>query len=646
MKLFLYKVPSKKNYKNSFDSRSILAALSEKMMKRYDIRSAIYKLRWDGFSYEEKNLPGLLALIERVRATREELLSRYTLDGLLEDIDRKIFEVYKKSEKIKEYELILEEFRFNSLKSLKRRLKEIYFGKDRPNHINIYFHLYRIFFDLSPISPLFRLKAENSFNLEFSDCLKDITNILQKDEKEKISEFISKFSHILTPFSDFYLWLRGAWVRKVALSSISMSIEDERSKEFLDMEEVFFQEKDILDEFWRMLKKIFPQYFPKRYKLFGKESLNIYQAISLFEKLIKLDDLERSIIRANLYGNLDEIEKDTLSEFFGDELKDSLKILSNVEDILEREGYIEREDGKIKLTPKALRKIGEITLFALTSKIGLFTFKKRANLSSPVLTDETKSYEFGDPLNIHITKSLLNSIVKKPTFPPKIDPFEFEVYKKEKISGTSVVILLDLSSSMEDKLIFAKRVALALKELILRYFPKDKLTLVGFYTLARVIPLDKLDELKVYPFSPGRSVFEIPLAQLLEMENEGWREGLSDFTNIQRGLWLSRMLLSKDRDRAKHIFLITDGEPTAAFDENMIFYLSCPPTPFIFENTIKEAKKCAKSGIKLTTFMLSFDESLKGFLNDMSKIAGGKSLFINPKELGEYLIRDYLCEKS
>jgi uncharacterized protein with von Willebrand factor type A (vWA) domain len=108
---------------------------------------------------------------------------------------------------------------------------------------------------------------------------------------------------------------------------------------------------------------------------------------------------------------------------------------------------------------------------------------------------------------------------------------------------------------------------------------------------------------------------------------------------------LSREILARDRSEDKHIFLITDGEPTACMKDGMV-HLECPPTSTIFDQTLKEAKRCTRSGVRITTFMLSQDRKLEEFVKIMEKINKGKAFFTPPNEMDRYVVVDYLRKKS
>jgi uncharacterized protein with von Willebrand factor type A (vWA) domain len=185
---------------------------------------------------------------------------------------------------------------------------------------------------------------------------------------------------------------------------------------------------------------------------------------------------------------------------------------------------------------------------------------------------------------------------------------------------------------------------LALKQLAHRYFPGDRIRVVGFYTLSRVIRMDELFGLETFPFYMAGVARMYDVRGLKEREKKG-NDFPGDFTNMQEGLRLSREILARDGSEDKHIFLITDGEPTACTKDGIV-YLECPPSSTIFDQTLKEVKKCTRSGVRITTFMLSENRNLEEFVKAVEKINKGKAFFTLPDEMDRYVVVDYLRKKS
>jgi uncharacterized protein with von Willebrand factor type A (vWA) domain len=203
-----------------------------------------------------------------------------------------------------------------------------------------------------------------------------------------------------------------------------------------------------------------------------------------------------------------------------------------------------------------------------------------------------------------------------------LSPDDFEVFKTEGITRSATVLMVDISFSMAVRGRFqaAKRVAMALDGLIKNQYPKDSLYIVGFSSYARRIREEDLSYIS-------------------------WDE--SDiYTNIQHGLDIARKLLAKEKCTNKQIILVTDGEPTAHFEEDKTFYHQSPPCPRTLELTMREVRNCTRKGITINTFMLENEHFLNAFVTRMARLNKGRVFFTSTDSLGQYLLVDYIANKK
>ena len=206
--------------------------------------------------------------------------------------------------------------------------------------------------------------------------------------------------------------------------------------------------------------------------------------------------------------------------------------------------------------------------------------------------------------------------------PVKLAADDFDVYRTELVTQSATAILVDVSRSMLFRGCFlaAKKVTLALDSLIRSTFPKDDLYIVGFSAYAQ----------------------ELKPADLPRLT---WNEYVYG-TNMQHAFETARTLLSRSRGKNKQVILITDGEPTAHFEQgNPIPRFSYPPTKRTFEETLREVVRCTREGITINTFMLARGHYLVDFVNQMSKINTGRAFYVEPEHLGEYVLVDYVTHK-
>lgn len=346
---------------------------------------------------------------------------------------------------------------------------------------------------------------------------------------------------------------------------------------------------------------------------------------ALMEMLQKMDRLEKQL-EASKNSSLKSIDEQLLKEIMGDKAGDDLERLSNISKTLNEAGYISMTGGKYELTPRGMRRIGQKALqdvFAQLRNSRLGSHNTILKGLGGQIIEDTKRYESGDDFQVHLQKTIMNAVCREPTtFPLKLKPEDFEVFQREGLERSATVLMLDLSFSMLARSHFeaAKRVAVALDGLIRSQYPKDSLYIVGFSNYARQIKKEDLSYIK-------------------------WGEA-DNYTNIQHGLYLARKLLAKERQTNKQVILVTDGEPTAHFEDEATFFFQAPPSPRTLQLTLREVKNCTREGIVINTFMLEKDEFLTAFVTRMARINKGRVFFTRADTLGQYLIVDYIAKKK
>src|SRR4029079_4482747 len=229
--------------------------------------------------------------------------------------------------------------------------------------------------------------------------------------------------------------------------------------------------------------------------------------------------------------------------------------LSELAQMLEEAGLIEQKEGRLELTPAGIRKIGKNALRELFSKLAQDKVGQHEMNRTGIGHErayETKPYEFGDPFNLSIERTIRNAIARSGGGPPvRLSPDDFEVERTETLVRSSTVLMLDLSLSMpmRDNFLAAKKVAMALHSLISSQFPRDFLGIVGFSEVARELKPEQLPEVS-WDFVYG--------------------------TNMQHAFVLSRRMLARQTG-TKQIIMITDGEPTAHIMSNGEVFFNYPP---------------------------------------------------------------------
>jgi uncharacterized protein with von Willebrand factor type A (vWA) domain len=361
-----------------------------------------------------------------------------------------------------------------------------------------------------------------------------------------------------------------------------------------------------------------------QYPFRGDEELDLNEAMGLMDRMQSMDDLERQLERTQYGGDIDDIDEEKLKELLGDEAAETLDQLKKFLEILEEQGYIQRKGNNWELTPRGTRKIGQKALGEIYSQLKQDSFGKHAlrdNGRGGERADDTKKYEFGDPFHLALDKTIMNSLQREgATVPVKLDKDDFEVYRSENLTQTATVMMVDLSWSMALRGSFqaAKKVALALNNLIRSQFTRDSLYIIGFSAYARELKAEQLPYVR-------------------------WDESVLG-TNMHHALMLAQNLLSKHKAGTRQIIMISDGEPTAHLERGRS-YFAYPPSPITIRETLKEVKRCTQKDIVINTFMLDRNYYLKEFVNQVAKINKGRVFYTTPDKLGQYILVDYVQNK-
>jgi Ca-activated chloride channel family protein len=294
-----------------------------------------------------------------------------------------------------------------------------------------------------------------------------------------------------------------------------------------------------------------------------------------------------------------------------------------------------------EVTDKTLDFLGYRALRDLLGSLGKSSFGRhdtREQATGVETTGAPKPYEFGDTLNLDAAATLLNAVAREArdreaaagaSVPPKaagpihVTHEDLMVVQGEYQSSCATVLMLDCSHSMilygEDRFTPAKRVALALAQLIKHQYPGDALKVVLFHDSAEEIPLAELGRVRVGPY----------------------------YTNTREGLRLARRILDRQRKDMRQIIMITDGKPSALTQpDGRIYKNAFGLDPFIVAETCAEVAACRKSGIIINTFMLARDYDLVSFVRRVAEICKGKAYFTTPYTLGRYVLMDYMDKKT
>lgn len=237
-------------------------------------------------------------------------------------------------------------------------------------------------------------------------------------------------------------------------------------------------------------------------------------------------------------------------------------------------------------------------------------------------TSEMKPYEFGDKLEqLALSESIKNAHIRHGIEQFKLTEQDLQVHETFYKSQMSTVLMIDISHSMilygEDRITPAKKVAMALSELILTRYPKDTLDIIVFGNDAWEIAIEDLPYLEVGPYH----------------------------TNTVAGLELAMDILRKRRNPNKQILMITDGKPTCIKKGNRYYKNSFGLDRQILHRTLSLAVRCRKLSIPITTFMIARDPYLVQFVDQFTQANNGKAFYSSLEGLGEFIFLDYNQKK-
>jgi Ca-activated chloride channel family protein len=294
---------------------------------------------------------------------------------------------------------------------------------------------------------------------------------------------------------------------------------------------------------------------------------------------------------------------------------------------------------RFEITDKSLDFLGYRALRDLLGSMGKSSVGRhdtREMATGIEASGAPKAYEFGDTMNLDPAGTILNAVRRLGTghgpatvqgkegpFSITIEHEDLMVSQGEYQSSCATVLMLDCSHSMilygEDRFTPAKRVALALANLIRLQYPGDALKVVLFHDSAEEIPLTRLARVRVGPY----------------------------YTNTREGLRLARRVLERQQKDMRQIVMITDGKPSALTrPDGRIYRNAFGLDPLIVSETFAEVAACRKAGILINTFMLARDYDLVSFVRKVAQICHGKAYFTTPRTLGQYVLMDYMEKKT
>ncbi|HEX8487744.1 MAG TPA: hypothetical protein VF642_04290 [Propionibacteriaceae bacterium] len=378
----------------------------------------------------------------------------------------------------------------------------------------------------------------------------------------------------------------------------------------------------------------------------GGESLGYSEAVEAVAELADLEALEAQLSQGDPGTTLDDVDVDLLEKRLGHEAVRDLQALRDLERELEQQGYLTRGDDGLRLTPRAVRRLGQSALKRVFDQLeakGSGDHSDHRTGAADEATGLTRQWVFGDELPIDAPRTVANALRRKgladggpstgsgqapstgsgqaPSTGSghgvTLDVEDFEVSETERRTSAAVALCVDLSFSMvqDGRWGPMKQTALALNHLIETRFRQDALQVIGFNRHARKL-------------SP---------VQLAEAEPE-YLQG----TNLQHALILAARHLRRHPDAEPVVLIVTDGEPTAHLTRDGDAFFRWPTTMETLRATIAQVDELSRYGATINTFMLGEDEGLARFVDAIARRSAGRVFTPDIGRLGEYVVSDYL----
>jgi len=359
------------------------------------------------------------------------------------------------------------------------------------------------------------------------------------------------------------------------------------------------------------------------------DATSLSGAVDWLERVEQIDDLERALGQRYAGARLEDIDAGVLEDVLDADAAADLRALREMERVLEQSGAVRRVQGRLELTPRGIRRLGERTLAHIYQPARLGPSGMHATSFSGgdgELSGTTRPLRFGDPFRLDVTRTVGNALRRRAgdghahDRRVRLSADDFELAEAELRVRVVTALLLDMSFSMPLRGNWgpAKRVALALQALIASRYPQDRLIMIGFSDLARRL-------------------------QPQDLLVAGWERVYG--TNMEHAFALARREFERHPAAERQVIMITDGEPTAHLEGSRPLF-SWPPAARTLERTLIEGKRLQRSGATLNVFLLDHDPGAGMFIERLVRQVGGRLLYPDLNDLGSVVVRDFLSRRG
>ena len=642
---------------DDLDADELLRLITDELMETGDLDEAIDRLLREGFTTNDgTKVDGLRDLLERARQRRRELEEQADPDGemqryrewlerieqtettALEELlaeaadsgDERREEVTRDlvTEKSMQRDLMPDRLgerlgayqNYDFVSSEAREEYEQMIQELREDVLNTYFEANKEFLQNPDPEALARLRS----------MMDALSVMIEQDRRGEPLD--PSFENFMENYGDFFPGaetledvIRAMAERAAAAEAMFNSLSGEQQRELRDLFGQMMSDMDLNFSMSRLvsnLRQATPDLdWNAQPRLRGQGGGRFSESADVAAQLNELRNLEEFMGQANTAQGLPEVDVEAVRRNLGPDAAKQVEALQRALRQLRDGGFVDRRGSRLELTAKGVRQIGQQALKDLFSQLrnssALGSHREASIARGGDREESSKPWEPGEALSLHLPKTLRNAVFRQgPGTPVQLQPEDFEVEEYEAVRRSATVFAIDLSLSMamRGNLAPAKKMTLALTSLIRSKFPRDFVAVVGFGETAEEIRIEDIPSLSI-DYNYG--------------------------TNLQHALALSRHLMRNEKGE-RQIVVVTDGEPTAHLTAGGEPFFSWPPVPETLQLTMAEVLRCTKAGITINTFALDIERSQFPFVEQISRVNGGRTFYTSVDELGTYVLDDFV----
>lgn len=619
------------------DLSDALAAIGDDVMAGTSPRQALRELLRRGYGDRR----GLDKLAAQANRRRRELLDRTNLDGTLQEVrellDRAVLEERKTLARALDDDARFAEMQIEELPTSTAQAVQELADYDwrstqaREDYEKIRDLLGREMLDQRFAGMKQALEgATEEDRQRINEMLEDLNDLLDKhsrgeDTDEDFEQFMDRHGEFFPENPQNVDELLDSLAQRAAAAQrLRNSLSPEQRDELDALAQQAFGSPELTDQLDRLdrhLRAARPgEDWTGTARARGEEGMGLGEATSALQELSELDQLAEQLSQQYAGASLDDIDFDALARHLGSEAVADARTLAELERELQRQGFFDRgADGQWRLSPKAMRRLGETALRDVMNRISSRTGQRESRRAGAMgePTGASKVWEFGDTEPWDVVRTITNATLRSPGLPVRMSVRDVEVVETEQRAQAAVALLVDTSFSMvmDGRWVPMKRTALALNHLVSTRFRGDALQLIAFGRHARVVTAPELAGLD--------GVYE---------------QG----TNLHHALLLAGRHLRRHPNAQPVVLVVTDGEPTAHLEPDGYAAFDYPPSARTLGLTVRELDHLARIGAQVTIFRLGSDPGLARVVDALARRVGGRVVAPDLDGLGAAVVGDYV----